>query len=355
MTKLRRLYKSQLRRQFQGGLEDSGGRVSKGAMNFGGIILKQAPATMICHFPPPASALLPKTWKGKFYEKLQWPVETKWGEFPVHPFRFFLEVQRGEGRRITLQIHDARDTWHGHKLRFSLRFLTFPIIPPPDLSTYIVFADGLKNETLCKWLTVLLAQRSMLTAEEEVCAVRAFFLKKSSKEERSVRLETYEFLRRRFFIPVGGNPSFPLYYQRTLSMLRIKRRMELRSVESPVHDGMVSLKELRWIEPNLHRALLDRISQGKVKAVEEAKHLWVSQADVDRVDDERRANADLRQPKRLPGVRAGYVKRLIAKGMNRGSATRKLKRWINDLQLTEAEIEASIVRGRVVRRHPGRL
>jgi hypothetical protein len=233
--------------------------------------------------------------------------------------------------------------------------MKFPMLPPFDINTYVVFSDGLSELSLCQWLTVILAQRYMLTEEEERYAVEGFFVKGSrTADEASVRLEAYEFLKRRFVIPVGGNPSFPLYYQSTLRMLRVRRRVELRSVESPVHGGLVSLKELRWIEPNLHRALLDRISQGKVAVVKQGKFLWVRKADADRIDDERIQNAAIRQPKRLPGVRAGYITQLVNKGMNRSSATRKIKRWINELQMTEAEINSSIAKGRVVRleRHP---
>jgi hypothetical protein len=271
----------------------------------------------------------------------------------AHGVRFDLEV-RGD-RKITIKVHDSKHKWLGPSLRFRLKYMKFPMLPPFDINTYVVFSDGLSELSLCQWLTVILAQRYMLTEEEERYAVEGFFVKGSrTADEASVRLEAYEFLKRRFVIPVGGNPSFPLYYQSTLRMLRVRRRVELRSVESPVHGGLVSLKELRWIEPNLHRALLDRISQGKVAVVKQGKFLWVRKADADRIDDERIQNAAIRQPKRLPGVRAGYITQLVNKGMNRSSATRKIKRWINELQMTEAEINSSIAKGRVVRleRHP---
>jgi len=114
------------------------------------------------------------------------------------------------------------------------------------------------------------------------------------------------------------------------------------------------LRQLRRQEPALHRALLDRIQRGTVKAVVIENERYVSIHDSNRVDEERKRNAESRIPLQFPGKRTEWARRLSTRGIKYKSAQRQVKRWINDLQLSEAEINASVTRGRLVRIPPSR-
>lgn len=341
---VRRHYRPQLRKLFAEQITDRAFQQTEGA----GISVYPGSVRLTCEFPLPEGFRLPASWSARFFERIEWPTPRKFLGYDRHPFRLFLEVRRGS-RKFTVFIHDLRDRWLGPTHKVRLRFIGFPMEPPLALSTYIVLTDELTDRTLCQWLTVILAQRSMLSNREEHQAIEEFFCSGSPGDrERSVRLEAYRVLKERFVQPLGGHPSFPAYYQRTLRKLRLRQDMEYRE-RQPIQTGdYLQLRELRWSEPNLYRALLDRIADGKVKAEERDKQLWIKRSDADRIEEERLRNAEARQARRFPGKRVHWINQLVSRGEKRASAQRKVKRWINQMGLSEEEIKTSILRGRVV-------
>jgi hypothetical protein len=282
-------------------------------------------------------------------ERITFPVTRKTPDAEQHPFRLSLEVRRGS-RKININVHDFEQKWLGPTFKVRLRHFTPPWVPPLSPTTYIVFRDQLSEASLCRWLTVILAQRAMLTEVEEQVAVEWFFVRGVRVDaDKSLRWKAYDVAKRHFCQPPAGNPSFPFYYERTLRMLRIRESVEDGNPFALRNGSLLSLKELRWAEPNLHRALLDRIATGRVQPVEQDGVLWVTRQETDQVEQERVRNAELRRPKRFPGKRASWIQELVRRGEQRASAQRKIKRWINQLGLSEEAIRASIQQGRVVR------
>lgn len=352
MKGLRKRYWSQLKKDY----ERRSSRFPPPDLSGGGIVVKAAPAKWTLDFPRPEHFELPPTWEARFYESLEYPVPRKFISFDRHPFRLSLEVRR-RSWEFTIYIHDTRERWLGPTFKTTFRFLRFPMLPHWAVTTYIAFQDDLSDVELYRWLTVILSQRSMLSDEEEACAVGEFFVSGSRDDsEAEARSDAYRVLKSRFIQPIGGRPGFPEYYRKTLKMLRLQHTIETRSIRPLDVGDDISLKELRWSEPALHRAILDRIGHQRVEAVKRDNTLWVTREEAERIDLERIKNAEARQPKRFPGRRLQWINELERKGENRASATRKIKRWMNTLHLTEAEIEASIAKGRVVRlpsrRHP---
>lgn len=348
MKSVRRFYKVQVRRLFKMQPRPMR-RVALARQAAAGIVFRRGPITVSCVYPRPEGLSFPAAWSARFVERITFPVIRKTLTYDQHPFRLSLEVQRGS-RKIKIDVHDARDTWLGPTQKARLRFFTPPWTPPLAPGTYLVFGDYLSDASLRRWLTLLLAQRSMLTEDEEVDAVARFFVRGArDDEEKDIRREAFEVLKRRFFQPIGGRLSFPAYYHQTLKMLRVRQRVQEGNLFAFRDSALVSLGELRWSEPNLHRAILDRIATGKVKPVEQGGALWVSSAVAEEIENQRLRNARARQPKRLAGKRVGWINELVSKGERRASARRKVKRWINKLGLSEEDIRASIHHGRVMR------
>ena len=75
-----------------------------------------------------------------------------------------------------------------------------------------------------------------------------------------------------------------------------------------------------------------------------------SQETVKQVQAEREKNADVRRPLRLVTERKEWIDTLRNSGLTKKSARRRVQRWINTLHLSAEEINASLARGRVVRR-----
>jgi hypothetical protein len=210
----------------------------------------------------------------------------------------------------------------------------------------------LSEGTLCRWLTVILAQRSLLTEREEEHCISSFFAGPENRG-RDARLRAYADMKRRFAQPLGGRPSFPAYYARTVRG-QIAADIAAENAGEPERwvDGSkvyYLLPSLRRKEPALHRAVLDRIRSGKVSTKDRRDGLSVSVEDLNQVDMERKHNAENRKPKAYPDRRADWIEALMAKRLTKASATRKVKRWINTLGLSADEVKASIARGRLVR------
>ena len=161
-------------------------------------------------------------------------------------------------------------------------------------------------------------------------------------------------MKKHFLQPLDGKRNFPSYYnsvkkRKTFESYRASHDAfpQERFEEGALHYGV---KSLRGSDPALHRALLDRIKQKKIEIL----HLdgeWVRADDLETLDQERIANAEKRQPRNHsdPRKRAEWVKKLRAQGLDRSSAQRKLKRWMNTANLSANEIELSITKGRLVR------
>jgi hypothetical protein len=330
---------------------------------------------------------LPTTWTASIFEEYSWPPPHLDPECPQQPFRLFMRIQRG-AFQFLLKIHDARDPWLPPRWKSRARVFKFPVPPTLPVSTFLVYADGLRTSWLCRWLTVLLAQRSLLTREEEDAAIMVFFAGKADLG-RAARLEAYQRVRRTFLQPTGGWLSFPALYKKAYKHIQAEhtslldgsyeresnfsqpddadlclegiwdeissesRRTKVRkNLPSRLPSQYQSLKQLRRQEPLLHRALLDRIRAGRVQTIEMDGGSFVTFEDASEVERQRQENAIRLATKRFPDKRVAWIGRLTSHGIKYKSAQRKLKRWINGLNLSEAEVEASVARGRVVRLRP---
>jgi hypothetical protein len=216
----------------------------------------------------------------------------------------------------------------------------------------------MRDLTLRRWLSVLLAQRSFLTEEEEGQVVEAYFTR--GENDSGLSFTAYERVKRNFLQPIGDRPSFPVHYRMTLRAIR--RADTFMTSEDPEHfhpidsgEGrLVSLKGLRRQEPSLHRALLYRLAKGSIRPERINGRVYVAAGVVDEVEQARQENSRSRLPKRLPHGRHRWIALMMRSGIKRRSAERKLKRWINVLGLSEAEIEASAAKGSLVRLPPFR-
>ncbi len=301
-------------------------------------------------FPAIRELELPESWSVQFYERFQWPPATVRPGMQPHPFRLFLEIRRGAARPFVLRVHDFQEPWLGETFKARLRRFHPPFPLGLPVSTYLVYDDGISTISLCRWLTVLLAQRSLLTEPEEDEALGAFFRGRGDELQLAF-FDAYRRAKKAFIQPIGGNPSFPSYFRRASAAIRAGI---VQDKFLPHGDGdQIALKTLRQLEPNLHRALLDRIRLGRVQPVKKDGTLYLLREEANRVDEERLLNSEARKPKRFPDPqrRQRWIDGLMRHGLGHASATRKLKRWMNTLALTEDEIEASITRGRVVRHH----
>jgi hypothetical protein len=337
----------------------------------------------------PAEADFPETWSALFYERVSWPPQpTAPGQ---HLQRRFLQITR-LGRSLRIPVHDHREEWTG--VPYKVRPLPGTAADQVPISGYIVLADSMSKQNLCAWLTMYLAQHRFLTPNEETHAVESFIARgRGIGQARSARLLAYERARRRYVQPLRGEPSFPSYLKwATRGAIRDQvgesRSLGLElhaesndawtvdsdedsydasepvwtdddqedSVEPPMESAgsqpsLVELKSLRWSEPRLHRAILDRIRAGSVQVIELDGKEFVSAADAHRVDSERERNA-------AEHSKAGFDRRQRAiweyalkrgQGLSRSAARRKLARWINEFLLSAEEISASIAQGKLVR------
>ncbi len=339
---------------------------------------------MKCRFAEARQPDLPITWEAAVFEQYKWPPPEVDPDEPSQPFRLYMRIQRGP-YRFRLPIHDQRERWLVPKFKVRLGVLRFPMPPAFHIGTYFVYQDGLRTTSICQWLTIILAQRGFLTEAEEGEAIKAFFVP-GDQRGLSARLTAYERLKRTFVQPTGGWISLPALYQKTCRHLiwadltQSEGNPEATDAEGEVTLGplnlraarphltnvhrdtpldhpplFISLRQLRCEEPALHRALLDRIRRGLLKTYVVRGGTSVSTLDADRVDEERRRNAERKVPLRFPGRRTAWARRLSARGIKFKSAQRQIKRWINHLSLSEAEIEASVAKGRAVRLPPQKL
>ena len=348
----------------------------------------------------PMTATFPATWSAQFYERVAWPPEQVSEGMQSH--RFFVEIKRG-GWKMVLPIHDTDDKWTGAEFKAKPPF-PFPIELGFPFRGYVVIGNNMRDRTLCRWLTVYLAQRSFLTKDEEEDAFNAFFVD-GRAILLSARWKAYDRIKRRFVQPIGGRPSFSTYLAAATSGLVKELRAEEQGwgddakneltaedqargddAENELtgegqgwadeddgepttdeqgtrdHDTagsaavlghLVDLSRLRWQNPSLHRALLDRIDRGRVQCVALAGRTYIHANDVDGVDRERVANADDRRPKRFgPEQRAAWRRRLTAGGLSDSTAHRTVARWINHDVLTADEIEARIAKPHRARSKP---
>lgn len=356
-----------------------------------------------CHYstrivlPTPPRFHLPPTWNAEFFERVSWPAAEP--DPARHPFHLFLEVSRLDIRPVSFPVHDMRDPWLGPtvKSRLLRSFLqpdTGSREPfPRRISTYLVYGDELSEGTLCQWLSVLLAQRVLLlTEDEESMVISAFFAtpRKAERDEwAQAKLDAYMHAKRNFVQPIGGRPSFPAYLESTVKKVRRAARFAARldagddesadaqrglleSVPDPNDalqayrdrstlaygeqraldrvESAVALSWLRRHDPRLHRALLYRIRRGRVETIDAGTTPCVSVETVKQVQAEREKNADVRRPLRLVTERKEWIDTLRNSGLTKKSARRRVQRWINTLHLSAEEINASLARGRVVRR-----
>lgn len=354
----------------------------------GQTILLRPQECLTFEYPKVHEVVLPETWEAHFTEEISWPPPSREAQQESPPFRLFLRINRA-GYRLRLPIHDKRDPWLGPTFKSTLRRFRFPTPPTFPFRTYLVYEDDLKDSDLGRWIALVLAQRTLLTPEEEDHAVEEFFAQ-GPKATKTARLDAYSRLKARYVQPIGPNPTFPslfgvtvkwrkrdeeILFRRerewepaaaidgdegsdaiqdleghsdfpTLEKARGRRDMPLAG---PRIEYGISLRETRRREPQLYRALLDRIRRGKIKTMKREDGLYVATTDADAVEVERLQNAQDRQPKRFPGRRTRWIDQLVAFGLKQRSAERKIKRWINDLKLSEAEIEASVAKRRLVR------
>ncbi len=307
---------------------------------FGRIVAKpRRPARVF--FPTPAEADFPPTWGARVYESIGWPPEPT--ELGRHRFRLFVDFKRA-AYNLTIPLHDPRDPWEGRTCRMRAPYGP-PFSPSLPFLSYLVIDKGMSQLSLHRWLTVYLAQRLMLTSDEETSTFEAFFAGRS-RESRGARFLAYEQTKRRFHVPVAGRASFPAYLRKVVLGLE---KEEKHAEPVLVGPGLVALSQLRWSEPKLYRALLDRIENGTVPVIEVDGWRCVSVADASVVESERERNAAIRTRKRFRDKRPGWIARLIARGETQGSALRKVQRWINTDLLSEEDVEASVAAGHRVR------
>jgi hypothetical protein len=312
-------------------------------------IFLKAQHVLKCQFGKAEPPVLPETWSAAVYEKYCWPPEQADPDWQRQSFRLFLEIRRG-AHSFVLDIHDKRDPWVGATFKAKAKIFRFPTPLNLPVSTYLVYDDRLTNQTLCRWLGLLLAQRSFLTDEEEGEVIRAFFT--HGMVDAANAFLAYKRVKRNFLQPIGDRLSFPAHYGSTL---RAIRREEVFMTSGDSHqvgtdaEDLVSLKLLRRQEPQLHRAILDRIAKGTIATTVVDRRIYVSAGAVTKVELARQANALKREPKRYPKERRRWVTLMTRTGIKRKSAERKLKRWINTLGLSVEEIEASAVKGELVR------
>jgi hypothetical protein len=348
--------------------------------------------SMKCLLRHAEDGTLPPTWGARIYEEFIYPPRDGGGDQESHPFRLFLEISRGN-LTVTWPIHDMeRDLWLGPTFKAKPFRIQLSTLLRRRLRTFLVYGDKLSERALHRWITVLLAQRALLTQEEEDAAVSDFFLGRSN-DLSVAHLRTYRHLKSEFVQPIGGWPSLPALYNATLRwrkfesreqgadlQMRIRRSpngeyreddpveaIEDASTRSPekylqqvenqeseqqdkrVPDQYLKLKILRFREPNLYRALLDRIKRGRVQVHERNCERCVLTQDADAVEEERTANALARTPGRFRERQAAWIDRLSARAEKRASAKRKVKRWCSDPTLSEQDIEASVAKGYLVR------
>lgn len=305
-------------------------------------------------FPEPADVELPSTWRAGVYERIGWPPE----EVPSgrHRFRLFVDFARGE-HRFTIPLHDDREPWGGpdHVLRAPF---DPPFEPGVPFRSYLVLSPRLTDHWLHRWLVLYLAQRCLLTAEEESCCLSAFYAG-GPRESRSTTLGAYLRAKRKFHFPLAGRACFPAYFSRTMRALDVDERYaEQEDAESLSASGdyrntslgnHVSLSRLRRSEPKLHRAILDRIKHKTVTTIEHHGTVYVPINEANKVENQRLLNAAVRHSIQFPGRRQEWIRRLVARGACKAAARRKIARWINKDHLSEAEIEASVTAGHRVR------
>jgi hypothetical protein len=357
-------------------------------MGAAGSFLLKAKHILKCQFAAARPPDLPSTWGAVVYEEYAWPPPALDPEEPHQPFHLFLRIERGNFKFV-LPIHDGRDPWLVPKFKARARFARFPTSPRFPIGTFLVYRDGLRSASICQWLAVLLMQRSLVTEDEKNVVLEAFFAGKRD-DDRSARLLAAERLIRTFLQPTGGWPSFPALYRKTYKSIRVEemfmsgggenasysttsgaaeehltemglegpwdeigleryRGRSARHGATRNQDWLIPLKQLRRQQPKLHRALLDRIARGRVRPIQNGGQPYVTIADANEVDLQRERNAELRTPRRFAGKRVDWIVRLSRTGIKRKSAERKLKRWINNLNLSEAEIEASVACGHLAR------
>lgn len=299
-------------------------------------------------FPVPAEAQLPPSWSACTYEALAWPPREPLPD--SHPFRLCLALARGQ-QTLIVPIHDAREPWRGPVFEGRLPPLPFRQ-PFPEFLGYISIDDKLSDETLCQWMTIHLAQRGLLTDAEEQSAFETFFMKGKS-EFHLARWKAYERTKRRFVQPLRGLPgSFGTYYRRAARCLEWELAetdfagdVELgvnAGLQMPLPSDFVALRDLRRYEPQLHRAILDRVHKGVIEIIAWDGLKGIRRSDADAIDEERRRNAAARERKRPVEERERWLERMVGQGQKRDSARRKLQRWINTDGLTDEEIEARI-------------
>ncbi len=316
----------------------------------------------------PIQPALPESWSALFFERISWPLPVALEGQHLH--RRFLRVER-EGAVLDAPIHDATESWGGGE--FKVR--PFPTGGPSKFTSYIVFADRIAEKTLYAWLTLYLAQRGFLTPNEETRTVAAFIACAPASRSLllSAQLAAYERAKRRFVQPIAGRPSFGRYLQRnTQSILNEARGLtfargsresggepaeslgenpEVEPVLLEPPSRLLEMGELRFLEPSLYRALLDRISKGQVEVVLCMGKRFVTAEDAVRVDQERQKNAEIRSKAPFGRDRRQVWERaLIAQGASLSAARRRLARWINTFGMTDSEIEASIAHRKPIRR-----
>lgn len=293
----------------------------------------------------PQFSSLPESWSAEFYEQVSWPHE------PVregaHQFRLFLEIGRGK-RSIQIPIHDALDPWPEREVKAKAPG-GFPIPYCLKYEAHIVVDDRASLRTYCQWLTVYLAQRMYLTNEEEGRAIRSFFSSRRISLENA-RYVAYERMKRRFVQPMAGRVSFSNYFWKSSeAALRQVSWQEQELLVDPA-SPFIDLKTLRIKEPALHRAVLHRIKLGAVTPVDVVGRSCVRSNEVERVDEERTANAEARSKSPYSiSQRSDWLHRMQASGITLGAARRKLARWINTRGLTSEQIELFLTDG--ARRH----
>lgn len=284
---------------------------------------------------------LPSTWSALFYERVAWPVERlREGQ---HPFRLFLDVKRVNWT-VTIPIHDALDPWTEPNFKAKAPG-GFPIPVNVPFRGYIVVDDRTSLPTYCQWLTLYLAQRMYLTQEEEGCAMRAFFSSRSANLENA-RYVAYERMKRRFVQPVAGRVSFSNYFWKSSdAVLRENSWQEPAAPIDPT-SPFIELKALRMTAPALHRAVLHRIKLGTVTPVDVRGRICVRHDEVDRVDQKRTANAEVRRKSPYSvSQRSEWLRRMQTSGITLGAARRKLARWVNESGLSAEQIDQLVRSG----------
>jgi hypothetical protein len=294
-------------------------------------------------------ASLPRSWSVRLFERLAWPSEKVREGAEI---RLFLEIERGDWK-LEIPIHDAISPWRGQAFKARVPG-GFPIPPTFPFSGYIVLDDKAPIKTYCQWLTVYLAQRGYLEVAEESSAVEAFF-GSSRSDLRAARFAAYERMKRRFVQPPAGRASFSSYFWKASEAARREDAWHDRLEPGDLDSVWIDLKRLRYKEPALHRAVLQRLKKGTVRMVDVHGRPHVHCDEVARVEHERLANAQARSKAAFtPTQRAEWLRRLERTGLSKPAARRKLARWTNELGLDAVDIERVLSAGRVRKRVPSR-